>query len=122
MSELRSNFRLTTTTQLLDSLSDESNREVWAGFDTRYRPILEGVARRLGLPPEDAADVAQETLARFARDYRLGKYERGKGRLRTWILSIARARSIDLLRAKSRSNAQQGGTELSEEPSEEAVL
>ncbi len=115
------NLETATTTQLLDSLMDESNQDVWVGLDARYRPILEGVARRLGLPPEDAADVAQETLTRFVRDYRLGKYERGKGRLRTWIMSIARHRSIDLLRAHARSQAQQLGTTMRGEPSEEAV-
>jgi RNA polymerase sigma-70 factor (ECF subfamily) len=115
------NLETATTTQLLDSLKDESNQEVWAGMDARYRPILEGVARRLGLPPEDAADVAQETLARFVRDFRLGKYERGKGRLRTWIMSIARHRSIDLLRARSRSPVRHGEATLRGEPSEEAV-
>jgi len=121
MPELILNFRTATTTQLLDSLKDESNHEVWAGLDARYRPILEGVARRLGLPPEDAADVAQETLARFVRDYRLGRYERGKGRLGTWIMSIARHRAIDLIRAHSRSAARHLDTAMMGEPSEEAV-
>ncbi len=121
MPGLTLNFRTATTTQLLDSLKDESNEQVWLDFDARYRPIIEGVARRLGLPPEDAADVAQETLARFVRDYRLGRYERGKGRLRTWIMQIARHRSIDLIRVHSRSPARRLDTTLGGEPSEEAV-
>jgi DNA-directed RNA polymerase specialized sigma24 family protein len=122
MPGLKLNFQTAaTSTQLLDSLKDESNQEVWAGLDARYRPILEGVTRRLGLLTEDAADVAQETLTRFVRDYRLGKYERGKGRLRTWIMTIARHRSIDLLRAHSRSLVRHGDTAMGVEPSEEAV-
>lgn len=103
----------TTTTLLLDSLKDESNQGVWVGFDGRYRPILRGVARRLGLSLEDAADVAQETLFQFVRDYRLGKYVRGQGRLRTWILSIARHRAIDVLRARRREVAS-GAADLTE--------
>ncbi|MGE3110083.1 MAG: RNA polymerase sigma factor [Phycisphaerales bacterium] len=99
----------TTTTQLLDLLKDESNQEVWMGFDARYRPIIEGVARRLGLPQEDAVDVAQETLAAFVRDYRRGMYERGQGRLRSWIMSIARHRAIDMLRARARTPGDASG-------------
>ncbi len=103
----------TTTTLLLDSLKDESNQVVWIGFDGRYRPILHGVARRLGLSTEDAADVAQQTLFEFVRDYRLGKYVRGQGRLRTWILSIARHRAIDMLRARRREVAS-GDSDLAD--------
>jgi RNA polymerase sigma-70 factor, ECF subfamily len=95
-------FLSITSTQLLDSLREEGNQQVWVGFDARYRPIVEGVARRMGLSREDAADVAQETLTVFVRDYRRGLYQRGRGRLRTWIMTIARNRAIDLLRARKR--------------------
>jgi RNA polymerase sigma-70 factor (ECF subfamily) len=111
-----------TTTQLLDSLQDESNQEVWVGFDARYRPIVEGVARRLGLACEDAADVAQETLAVFVRDYRRGLYERGKGRLRAWILTIARNRAIDLLRSRDKLSPAAGDSVLLDLPSEADTL
>lgn len=107
-----------TTTLLLDSLKDESNQAVWVGFDARYRPVVEGVARRLGLPQEDAADVAQETLTAFVRDYRRGLYQRGKGRLRTWIMAIARNRAIDLLRTRARNSPTTGDSTLENIPSE----
>jgi len=38
-----------TTTKLLEELKDEANADAWNEFDTRYRPILIGFARRLGL-------------------------------------------------------------------------
>lgn len=121
MSASGPSFRTTTTTVLLDSLMDESNHAVWEGLDARYRPILEGVARRVGLRGEDAADVAQETLTRFVRDYRLGKYVREKGRLRSWMMSIARHRAIDLIRARSRSSAVHEKAAMAHEPSEADV-
>lgn len=117
----RDRFQSTTTTELLDSLKDEQNQDVWSGFDARFRPIIEGVARRLGLPPEDAADIAQETLTVFVRDYRRGLYERGKGRLRTWIISIARHRAIDLLRARGRAPDTRRDSGFANIPSEDAV-
>jgi len=117
-----SRFRTTTTTQLLDSLHDETNQEVWVDLDVRYRPIIEGVARKLGLRHEDAADVAQETLSSFVRDYRRGMYERGKGRLRTWLMSIARHRAIDLLRTQDRVPVAGADTALDNLPSESSVV
>jgi len=75
--------RTTTTTALLDGLHDPANEEVWREFDTRYRPIILGFAVKLGLSDEDAADVAQDTLARFVQEYRAGRYDRTRGRLVT---------------------------------------
>ena len=59
-----------TTTALLDGLFDSANQSIWREFDARYRPILMAFARRLGLNRDNAADVTQETLACFVRDYR----------------------------------------------------
>lgn len=67
-------------------------------FVGRYDPILRAVAMRLGLSAEDAADVSQQTLLEFVRDMRAGRYDRARGRLRTWIIAIAEHRGRDLLR------------------------
>ncbi|TWT41984.1 RNA polymerase sigma factor [Phycisphaerae bacterium RAS1] len=80
----------TTTSVLLDGLHDAGNGNVWQEFDSRYRPLILAYARRLGLGEHEAADVAQETLLRFVRDYRDGKYERQRGRLRSWIIGIVK--------------------------------
>ncbi len=62
-----------TTTAMLDALHDAGNADVWEQFDRRYRPILIGFARNLGLTDQDSADIAQETLARFLSEYRNGR-------------------------------------------------
>jgi hypothetical protein len=59
-----------TTTHLLDGLFDTENQQAWAEFDSRYRPILIGFLKRMGLSDADAADVAQDTLTCFVQDYR----------------------------------------------------
>ena len=79
-----------TTTALLEGLADPADQETWNAFDQRYRPILNGFACRLGLSSEDAADAAQETLARFVKSYRGGKFDPDRGRLRSWIIGILR--------------------------------
>jgi RNA polymerase sigma-70 factor, ECF subfamily len=91
-----------TTTQLLESLRDPANEAVWADLEQRYRPILRAIATRLGLPAEDAADMAQQTLLDVVSGYREGRYERDKGRLRTWIITIAHRRAVDVLRERYR--------------------
>ena len=104
--------RTATTTTLLAALHDPSNQSVWKTMDARYRPIVFGFARQLGLSQEDAADVAQQTLADFVRDYRAGKYERGKGRLSSWVMAIARHRVIDVQRARARRQEFRGASAL----------
>ncbi len=104
-----------TTTRLLAGLADPGNAAVWAEFDARYRPILVGFGRRLGLGDDDAQEAAQETMAQFVRDYRAGGYDRARGRLRAWILGIARHRIIDVGRRAAR-HPRRGTSALGELP------
>lgn len=108
--------RFTTSSTLLESLKDAGNDAVWRQFDARYRPLVAAVARRMGLGDEDAAEVAQQTLAEFARAYRAGKYERGKGRLSAWIIGIARYRATDILRAQAARREQRGESGIIDRP------
>lgn len=110
-----------TTTRLLESLHDSGNEAAWSELDSRYRPIIFGVARRIGLGEEDAADVAQQTLIEFFRDYRSGKYDRERGRLRMWIAGIARHRSLDLLRSEVRRRGFRGESGYLQLPAEKQL-
>jgi RNA polymerase sigma factor (sigma-70 family) len=110
---------MTTTTELLDSLKDAGNAAVWTQFDARYRPVLIGFARHLGLHNEDAADVAQQALLEFIRDFRAGRYERGRGRLSSWLISIARNRAVDLQRSMGRRRAVGGESVIDRLPAQE---
>lgn len=97
-----------TTTALLDGLHEPANAAAWEEFDRRYRPILIAFLHRCGLDAADAADVAQETLACFVRDYRQNKYDRASGRLRSWLIGIARCRLVDMRRAVGRRRELRG--------------
>lgn len=97
-----------TTTLLLDSLKDVKQDAVWSQFDARYRRVLEAFCSSLGLREQDAQEVAQQTLVEFLRDFRAGKYVRGKGRLRSWLVGIAHHRAIDLMRAAGRKRDWRG--------------
>ena len=108
-----------TTTALLQDLRDPANEAVWRGFDARYRPVLVALARRFGLGNEDAADTAQEALVQFVRSYRAGNYERGRGRLSSWIMGIARNCIIDQQRARAARREQRGISALAELPGDD---
>lgn len=105
-------LQTSTSTLLLAGLADSNNSVIWEEFDTRYRPIVLGYARRLGLSEEEAADAAQDAMVRFVQEYRLGKYDRDRGRLRSWLIGIVKARAIDVLRAKARRREARGDSVL----------
>jgi RNA polymerase sigma-70 factor (ECF subfamily) len=79
-----------TSTTLLDGLRDPEDHARWTAYVDRYRPLIVRFARGRGLPPEPAEDVAQASLLAFAEAYRRGRYERDKGRLRSWLFGIVR--------------------------------
>lgn len=79
-----------TSTSLLEGLGERDNRTIWHQFVERYRPMIAGYAHRMGLGSEDAEDAAQATLIAFCEAYQAGRYEREKGRLRSWLFGIAR--------------------------------
>ena len=98
-----------TTTKLLDRLraiavegASVDTHAAWAEIDARYRPVLLGFTRSLGLSQSDAEDAAQWTLAELSRALSEGQYERGKGRLRSWVMGIARHRVQMTKRAAAR--------------------
>jgi RNA polymerase sigma-70 factor (ECF subfamily) len=110
-----------TSTSLLEGLLESSNEEIWQEFDRRYRPIVFAVARKLGLDEDEAADTTQETLLQFLRDYRKGKYDRSRGRLRAWIVGIVRHRALDVFRSKAARPAAVGDTLLQDVPGDDAL-
>ena len=97
-----------TTTALLAALHDSSNAAAWEVFDRRYRPILIGFARSCGLSEHDAAELAQATIVRFIEQYREGKYDRERGRLGAWLVTIAKYRLLDMRRKTSSMHVAHG--------------
>lgn len=93
---------LTTTTQLLVSLTGIDDDGAWDMLVERYEPVLVGVARRLGLTDPDSADAAQQTLLELVRDVRGGNFDRTRGQLRVWALAILRNRVRDIRRLQRR--------------------
>lgn len=96
-----------TTTQILADLHDAQNSSAWGQLDSRYRPILRRLAVRFNLSGDDAEEFAQQTLVEFSRAYREGQYERERGRLRAWLIGIAR--NVGRTLRRRRGNAELDG-------------
>ena len=89
-------------------LSDESllagfaskDPEVTAIFVRRFQGRVFGLALTIVKDAAVAEEIAQETLARAWQH--AGAYDARKGRVDTWLLTIARNLSIDARRVRSR--------------------
>jgi len=79
-----------TSTYLLEGLKNPENQTVWRQYVDRYRPMLTGYMRKLGLAADETEDVAQLALTSFYKAYQGGKYDSEKGRLRDWLFGITR--------------------------------
>lgn len=108
----------TTTTQMLEGLSCSANEAIWREFDGRYRPILEAIGRKFGLGDDDAAEASQLTMAQFLQDFQAGRYDRERGRLRSWLIGILKHRIADLARGRARRRELRGESALVETPDE----
>ncbi|QKK07627.1 MAG: sigma-70 family RNA polymerase sigma factor [Planctomycetota bacterium] len=91
-------FSQRTTTALLHGLEDPDNRSAWVELDARCRPVMLGVARRIGLTESEAEDAVQATMVCFVEAYRGGQYQRERGRLSAFLITILRSRAIDARR------------------------
>ena len=95
-----------TNTDLLNGLKDPKNESVWQAYVERYRPLVVSYACRVGIAQEEAEDIAQGSLLEFSSDYRAGKYDRTRGRLRSWLFGIVQHQIGRWRRAKHRNRVQ----------------
>lgn len=109
-----------TTTQLIADLQNPSNAAAWCDFDGRYRPVLQRFALRLGFSANDADELAQQAISEFCRAFRDGLYQRERGRLRAWLIGIARNVAFSMRR--NRGAVRIGGNSVLEDMADEPGL
>jgi RNA polymerase sigma-70 factor (ECF subfamily) len=107
----------TTQADLLKAIRDSENREAWGSFYRIYAPMVASFTRRMGLPPADAEDVAQEVLLIAHRSVQEGAFDPRKGRFRAWLYGIARkqvwaARRARMRPTRAQAIQQDGGVDL----------
>lgn len=111
-------FSQRTTTALLHGLRDPDNASAWEELDARCRPIMLGVSRRMGLTQAEAEDAVQAAMTNFFEAYLAGKYDRSRGRLSGFIITILRSRALDQRRRAHRRHEVAASPESIEQISE----
>ena len=89
-----------TRVSLILRLAKPTDVQAWQEFADVYAPALYSMARRRGLQPADAEDVAQETLFAVARAIERFEPDRERARFRTWLARIARNMIADFCAGK----------------------
>ena len=93
-----------TPVSLLDRLRAAPDPADWFRFAELYSPLLLYWGKRLGLQEADAADLAQDVLARVWQE--IGSYHRRPGaRFRAWLWTVTRNRH------RERARRYQPGTD-----------
>lgn len=97
-----------TRLSLLQRLHDRDDSAAWTEFCAIYERVIYRIALRYGLQDADAREVSQEVLLVVSRRIR-GYDPDGKGRFRSWLSTVARNVSIDLIRkARAAKGARTG--------------
>ena len=84
---------------LLSSIAN-GDRLAFTEFCDLYRGLIYSVVHRVINNAEDSQDLTQEVLWQVWK--KASSFERSKGKPRTWIVTMARNRAIDRVRANGR--------------------
>lgn len=107
---------------------DERVPGAWEVFDDRFVPRMRGMARRIGVSPEQAEEIARELSGELISPptkgrtrTRLGSYD-GRGSLFAWLSTTVRNRLTDRARRRLPSSGSEGVDEMSDETDPEPPL
>ena len=97
---------------LCDAALAQNSFAFGAAYD-QYAPVLYGLLLRVLRDPGDAQEILQETFLSAWNDAR--KFDSTRGSELAWLISMARSRGIDRLRARQRRSDRQeaAGREIS---------
>lgn len=93
-----------TDPSLIRRLRGAADEDAWSEFVELYRPAILRLARRKGLQPSDAEDLAQAVLVSVMKAVDRWEPDAGRARFRTWLFTVANHKIIDVLRRRSIEN------------------
>ncbi len=92
----------TTRSSVLKAVADTENEAAWSRFFDLYAGFVFSIARSKGLKEEDADDVVQVVFTDLARTLPTFKYDRAKGKFRSYLIGLVHWRVKDRLRLVKR--------------------
>ena len=92
----------TTRSSVLKAVADTENEAAWSRLFDLYAGFDFSMARHKGLKPEDADDIVQVVFADLARNLPTFKYDREKGRFRSYLTGRVNWRVMDRLKTLKR--------------------
>ena len=88
----------TTRSSVLKAVADTENEAAWNRFFDLYAGFVYSIARSKGLNAVDADDIVQIVFCDLARTMPTFKYDREKGRFRSYLSGLVSWRVMDRLR------------------------
>lgn len=85
--------------------------DAWQKLLDLYGPLVYYWCRKLGLQPADSSDVFQDVFSAVSANIVRFTYERGRGRFRGWLWTIARNKIRDHYRHGAAEAHGEGGTQ-----------
>ncbi len=85
--------------ELVKLMRSKDERALGTFYD-RWFPVVHGVVSRMLESPDDVEDVVEEAFWQAWRQAE--RFEPERGSVQTWLLTIARSRALDRLRARRR--------------------
>lgn len=89
-----------TSESLLIRAANKKDQSSWREFYGLYAPLIRRHARRCGLSANDADDVVQECMFAFTKALPRIRYDRSKGRFRSYVKRMVHNRISNRLRRR----------------------
>ena len=99
----------TTRSSVLKAVADTENTAAWNRLFDLYAGFVFSIARYKGLNETDADDIVQVVFADLARNLPTFKYDREKGRFRSYLTGLVNWRVMDRLKASKRDAELKAG-------------
>lgn len=89
-----------TRYSLIFRLSDGSDQEAWAEFESVYRPVVYQAARKHGLQDADSQDLVQQVMISIARALQQRPHDQQRAKFRTWLFRVTRNAIINAIQRR----------------------
>ena len=92
----------TTRSSVIRAVANTENEAAWQRFFDLYAGFVFSITRSKGFNDTDADDIVQMVFADLARNLPTFKYDRAKGRFRSYLSGLVHWRVMDKLKAGKR--------------------